>query len=129
VSRRAKTGWCSKKISVPLLKPLARNQPFAVLLRCTLPRCLSAGARYYISTLSFAQRRVPRCTVRLEFAGLLPEWLRVYECEPGKPPRLAKTLSASLHKSGICEYTDVIENIPGQSARVYLFNRRLAASE
>jgi hypothetical protein len=113
----------SKKISVPLLEPLTKNQPFGVLLTCTLPRCLTPGTAYYSSTLSFAQSRVRRCTVRLEFAGQQPEWMRVYDCTPGRKATLVKSLSASQHDGHRWEYVDVIENIPGQSARVYLFWR------
>ena len=35
----------SKKISVPFLEPLKANQAFGVLLKCTLPRCLTARKR------------------------------------------------------------------------------------
>jgi hypothetical protein len=45
----------SKRISVPFLKPLSANQPFEVMLRCTLPRCIKAGFSYYASVLQFAQ--------------------------------------------------------------------------
>lgn len=33
----------SKKISVPLLEPLKADQTFGLLLKCTLPRCVTTG--------------------------------------------------------------------------------------
>lgn len=63
------TDGLSKKISVPFLTPVDADQPFAMLLKCTLPRCVRTGFGYYISTLSFAQARVPRCETRLVFTG------------------------------------------------------------
>lgn len=113
----------SKRISVPFLKPLAVNQPFAVMLRCTLPRCIKAGFSYYASTLSFAQDRVAHCEVRLIFVGAAPAWLRVYESTLRKPAALVKTLAPSRQEPGLCEYLDVAEDRPGQSARVYAFWR------
>lgn len=113
----------SKRISVPFLKPLGVNQPFAVMLRCTLPRCIKAGFSYYASTLSFAQDRVARCEVRLIFVGAAPAWLRVYESTVQKPAALVKTLAPSRQEPGLCEYLDVAEDRPGQSARVYAFWR------
>jgi hypothetical protein len=113
----------SKKISVPLLEPLKANQSFGVLLKCTLPRCLTAGTGYYISTLSFAQDRVRRCTVRLVFVGPAPSWMRVYECSCQRAPVLVKSLTPSRRELGSCEYLDAVEDVPGQSARVYLFRR------
>jgi hypothetical protein len=113
----------SKKIAVPFLEPLEANQPFALLLTCTLPRCLSAGKGYYTSTLSFVQKRVGRCTVRLLFAGHAPSWVRVYDCAPPGVPSLVKSLVPVRRKPGLAEYTDVMEDLPGRSARVYLFWR------
>lgn len=113
----------SKKISVPFLEPIAADQPFGVVLKCTLPRCITAGVGYYISTLSFAQARVRRCTVRLEFAGVAPAWMRVYDCSRPRAPVLIKSLVPTRQEPGLCEYVDVDEDIPGQSARVYIFWR------
>jgi hypothetical protein len=113
----------SKRISVPFLKPLAANQPFEVMLRCTLPRCIKAGFSYYASTLSFAQDRVARCEVRLIFVGAAPAWLRVYESTLQKPAALVKTLAPARREPGLCEYLDVAEDRRGQSARVYAFWR------
>jgi hypothetical protein len=117
------TEGISKKISVPLLDPLKAKEPFGVLLKCTLPRCLPPGSSYYTSTLSFAQDRVPRYEVRLVFVGTAPSWVRVYDCTPARPATLLKTLTPSHHEPGLCEYIDVVEGVPGQSARVYMFWR------
>ena len=113
----------SKKISVPFLEPLEAQQAFGVLLKCTLPRCITAGSGYYTSTLSFAQDRVGRCTVRIIFVGPRPVWMRVYDCPPRRAPVLLKSLTPSRHEQDLCEYIDVVEDIPGQSARVYMFWR------
>jgi hypothetical protein len=113
----------SKRISVPFLKPLAANQPFEVMLKCTLPRCIRVGVGYYASILSFAQDRVARCEVRLIFVGAAPAWLRVYESTLQQPAALVKTLAPSRQEPGLCEYLDVAEDRHGQSARVYMFWR------
>jgi hypothetical protein len=113
----------SKTVSIPFLKPLATNQPFEVMLRCSLPRCIKAGFSYYASTLSFAQDRVGRCEVRLIFVGAAPSWLRVYESTLQKPATLVKSLSPLRREPGLCEYLDIAEDRRGQSARVYLFWR------
>lgn len=113
----------SKRISVPFLRPLSANQPFHVMLKCTLPRCIKAGVSYYASVLSFAQDRVGRCTVRLIFVGTAPSWLRVYESALDKPAALVKSLAPSSQEQGLTEYLDDAGNRPGQSARVYIFWR------
>ena len=113
----------SKKISVPLLEPLKADQSFGLLLKCTLPRCVTVGAGYYTSTLSFAQDRVRRCAVRLIFVGPAPSWMRVYECAHRRAPVLLKSLAPARKEPGLCEYIDVVEDVPGQSARVYMFWR------
>jgi hypothetical protein len=113
----------SKKISVPLLEPLKAHQSFGVLLKCTLPRCITAGTGYYTSTLSFAQDRVAGCAVRLLFVGPEPGWMRVYDCAHQRAPVLLKSLAPSRPEPGLCEYIDVVEDVPGQSARVYIFWR------
>jgi hypothetical protein len=110
-------------ISVPLLEPVKAREPFGVLLKCTLPRCLPAGSGYYTSTLSFAQDRVPSYEVRLIFVGTAPSWVRVYDCTSPRPVTLLKTLAPSHHEPGLCEYIDKVEDAPGQSARVYMFWR------
>jgi hypothetical protein len=117
------TDGISKKISVPFLEPLRRKQPFRVMLKCTLPGCMPPGLGYYVATLSFAQARVRRSTIRLIFAGPAPVWVRVYECAPARPPTLLKTLAPLREGHGEHEYLDVVEDADGQSARVYAFWR------
>jgi len=113
----------SKKIAAPFLEPLNANQPFGVLLKCSLPRCVKRGIGYYTSTLSFDQDRVPHCTVHLVFVGTFPDWVRVYECTPRGPPALLRTLVAARKEADLCEYVDDAKNRKGQSARVYVFAR------
>jgi hypothetical protein len=117
------TEGLSKKISVPFLEPLRADQSFRMMFNCTLPRCITVGSGYYTATLSFAQDRVRRCTVRLIFAGSPPAWVRVYECSPPAQPTLLKTLAPVKQGSGDCEYLDVVKDTKGQSARVYAFWR------
>jgi hypothetical protein len=116
----------SRKLSVPFLEPLKVNDSFTVFLKCVLPQCVKAGFGYYTSTLSFAQDRVRRCEVRLIFAGPAPTWLRVYECSAQRRPVLLKTLAPVQQKTDSCEYLDVEEERPGQSARIYIFWRDAA---
>jgi hypothetical protein len=113
----------SKKIAVPLLTTKKAEEPFSILLKCRLPRCVSAGDGYYTSTLSFAQDRVRRCTVRLIFIGTAPSWMRVYVGTPKRAPELVRTLPPSRQEPNTCEYLDIVEDCPGQSARVYKFWR------
>jgi hypothetical protein len=75
------------------------------------------------TTLSFAQHRVRRCTVRLIFTGPAPSWMRVYKSTAHGPPALVKSLTPSRQELNLCEYIDVVEDAPGQSARVYMFRR------
>jgi hypothetical protein len=113
----------SRKLSVPFLEPLKSNESFAVLLKCALPLCVKTGFGYYTSTLSFTQDRVRRCEVRLIFAGPTPSWLRVYECSAQRRSVLLKTLPPIRQTADSCEYLDVDEERPGQSARIYTFWR------
>jgi hypothetical protein len=106
------TEGLSKKISVPFLEPLRADQSFRMMFKCTLPRCITVGSGYYTATLSFAQDRVRRCTVRLIFTG-----------SPPAQPRLLKTLAPVNQGNGQCEYVDVVKDTKGQSARVYSFWR------
>ena len=118
----------SKRILVPFMKPLATNQPFEVMLRCSLPRCIKAGFSYFASTLSFAQDRVGRCEVRLIFL-LVP--LRVgcgyTKARFQKPATLVKSLgSPTRREPGLCEHSSMLPKTGrGQSARVYTFWRDL----
>ncbi len=117
------TKGVSKKLSVPFVEPLRANQPFRVMLKCTLPGCITSGFGYYTSTLSFAQDRVRRCGVRLVFVGSAPDWIRVYECAPARPALLIKALTPLRCADGTYEYLDVVEDAEGQSARIYAFWR------
>lgn len=113
----------SKRLSVPFLEPLKIHQPFAIMLKCTLPHAVKRGLSYYTLRLAFAQDRIPRATVQLVFSGTRPNWLRVYECVPHKEPRLLKTLNVQREEKKRFEYCDAIDDAPGQSARVYAFWR------
>jgi hypothetical protein len=114
----------SKKIAVPFLEPLTSNQPFSIMLKFTLPRCVTAGNGYYTSTLSFAQPVVPRSTVQLIFEGAAPSWVRVYEGKPnGGAMELVRTLAPARQDTGGTEYIDVADNRKGRSVRVYRFWR------
>jgi hypothetical protein len=113
----------SKRLSVPFLEALTIDQPFTVMLKCTLPNAVKSGPSYYTLRLAFAQDRIPRATVKLVFRGARPNWLRVYECILTKEPRLVRTLNVQREEKGRFEYCDAIDNAPGQSARVYAFWR------
>ena len=117
------TEGISKKVSVPFLETLNANEPFGILLKCTLPRCVKAGFGYYTSTSSFGQSRVPQCTVHLIFIGSKPKWMRVYESAGKTSSRLLKTLAPTSFETDRTEYIDVVSNREGQSARIYAFWR------
>src|SRR5262249_21965189 len=85
----------SKKLAVPLLRPLAVMEPFSVMLTCRLPSCMKHGVDYYTSTVSVAQPSLQVSTVRLVFLREVPEWLRVYECDATGVVRLVKDLRPS----------------------------------
>ena len=113
----------SKKLAVPLLERLSAREPFNVLLTCTLPGCMKSGVEYYTSTTSVAQESVASCTVRLVFLGERPEWLRVYECGASGATKLLKDLRPSRETPRRIEYTDHANDVPAQSARIYVFSR------
>jgi hypothetical protein len=113
----------SKKIAVPFLERLSAREPFNVVLTCKLPGCMKSGVEYYASTVSVAQERIPTCTVRLVFLNDRPEWLRVYECDASGATRLLKDLRPSLETAQLIEYTDLENDVPAQSARIYVFRR------
>ena len=113
----------SKKIAVPFLTPLKQQQGFDIVLRCELPGCMNGRVDYYTSTLSFDETSIARCTIRLVFVGSRPEWVRVYECNPLGRTRLIKDLPAARESQRLVEYLDLVENVSGQSSRVYLFKR------
>src|ERR1700722_638957 len=110
----------SKKIAVPLLQRLSLREPFNVLLTCTLPGCMKSGVEYYTSTLSVAQERIQKSTVRLVFLGGRPKWLRVYECDASGATKLLKDMRPSRETAQLIEYTDLANAIQAQSARIYV---------
>jgi hypothetical protein len=112
----------SKKIAVPFLEPLTAQEPFSILLKCTLPNSIKPGFGYYTSTLSFAQGAVRRSVVRLAFIGQPPSWVRVYD-STDRGTQLVKELRPFRFPHGRIEYLDITKNIPGQSARIYRFWR------
>jgi len=112
----------SKKVAVPFLRPLRREESFDVVLRCELPGCMKAGIDYYSSTLSFDQESIPQCTVRLTFVGQRPYWVRVYE-DTSQGMKLANDLPPAREGRDFTEYDDVTQNLAGQSTRVYVFRR------
>jgi len=112
----------SKKVAVPFLKPLVSKQPFSVLLHCKLPGCIGSGVQHYTSTLSFDQRSIPKLAVQLAFIGQHPDWVRVYECGTDGKPTLVKDLSPVSENDHVSERIDIVENVPGQSTRIYAFH-------
>lgn len=113
----------SKKIAVPFLNPLRAQEPFEVLLGCKLPGCMKGELEYYTSTVSFEQDIIPRVTVRLVFPHDRPEWLRVYESDAQGGTRLVKDLRPTRETAEASEYLDTAEDMPGESARIYVFER------
>jgi hypothetical protein len=116
----------SKKIVVPFLGPITALQPFCVLLKCTLPGCMKAGLEYYTSTLSFDQTLVRRSTVQLLFAGRRPDWVRAYGCSRFGRAELLRDLRPARQDATVAEFLDIVEDVEGQSARIYVFRRALA---
>jgi len=111
----------SKKISVSFLQPLALRQRFSVLLNCKLPGCITTGVQYYTSSLSFEQRSIASASVHLIFVKRRPEWVRVYEYRKSGAMALVNELRPFRDDGATCEYVDTIQNVPGQSVRVYLY--------
>lgn len=111
----------SKKIAVPLLKPLRFHEPFSVLLNCNLPESVGVGVQYYTSSLSFEQRYVERLAVHLVFLKHLPSWMRVYECDRRGRPTLISELRPVKEDGETREYLDLVEQAPGQSVRIYVY--------
>lgn len=112
----------SKKVAVPFQKPPRYQQPFSVVLNCRFPSCMKPGLQYYTSTLSFDQRYIHRFAVHLRFLHSRPDWLRVYECANNGRLNLVSNLSPFNEDEGTCEYIDLCEDVPGRSARVYVFH-------
>ena len=113
----------SKKIAVPFSQALRTADPFDIMLKCRMPGTFKPGVAYYISTLSFDQPSVGRCAVELLFRGEQPEWVRVYQCDPGVSPHLLRNLSPAHLPDGSVAYIDAADNRNARSARVYLFPR------
>jgi len=113
----------SKKISVPFLAPLQSQQPFAIELICTLPRCIQPGLDYYTATLSFAQESVPKYSVELVFEGDLPDWVRLYDCEARGSCKLLRDLAPRERTPGRAIYEVIDRQLPAQTARAYFFQR------
>jgi hypothetical protein len=114
----------SKKIAIPFLAPLDTHDQFQIELSCELPGCMKAGLDYYTASVSFAQDRVPRYTVTLTFEEQLPEWVRIYESDPASTSRLLRDLPPKTADRERAVYKDVAEDLPAQTARVYIFKRR-----
>jgi hypothetical protein len=114
----------AKKIAVPFLAPIRSQEPFSVLVRCKLPRCMKAGIDYYTATFSFDQAIVPQYSARLRFLHGQPQWVRVYEWRAGGTAALLKDLAPRNSETEIGEYVDMDENVPAESARIYVFLRR-----
>jgi hypothetical protein len=112
----------SKKVSVSFLKPLAKDDRFSVLLHCKLPACISTGVQYYTSSLSFDQQVVDSASVQLIFVRSRPEWVRVYEFDKNARPTFVSELRPFRDDGATCEYVDMVQNVPGQSVRVYLYD-------
>jgi hypothetical protein len=111
----------SKKIRVTFLRPLVFQQRFSVLLQCNLPGCITTGAQYYTCSLSFDQRSIQSASVHLMFVKMRPECVRVYECAKNGVMTLVSEPKPFRDDGATCEYVDMMQNVPGQSVRVYLY--------
>jgi hypothetical protein len=118
----------SKKVAVPFLVPVSNQEPFSVELQYRLPHCVKAGTDYYTATLSFDQDSIRNFSVQLSFLHGPPQWVRVYECHIAGKAQLLRDLRPRRIVAGAREYADVASNVPGQSARIYLFSRPLLAA-
>jgi hypothetical protein len=112
----------SKKISVSFLRPLAFHDRFSVLLNCRLPACVTTGVQYYTSSLSFDQRSIESGSVHLIFVKCRPEWVRVYQCAKNGAMTLVGEPRPFRDDGATCEYVDMVQNVPGQSVRVYVYD-------
>lgn len=119
----------SKKIAVPFLAPLSAQQPFCVMLKCRLPKCMKAGEDYYTATLSFDQDRIAQYAMHLTFMHDRPRWVRAYECRADGEVKLLRALQPHEKGAEIYEYVDAGNNIAARSARVYMFSRALPLSD
>src|SRR5277367_2117833 len=112
----------SKKIGVSFLQPLAFQDRFSVLLNCNLPGCITTGTQYYTSSLSFDQRSIESASVHLIFVKNRPEWVRVYERAKNGAMTLVGEPRPFRDDGATCEYVDMVQNVPGQSVRVYVYD-------
>jgi hypothetical protein len=86
---------------------------------------MKAGIDYYTTTLSFDQATVPHYSARLRFPHGRPQWVRVYEWRAGGAVALLKDLAPRNSEAEAGEYVDSDENVPAESARIYVFLQRL----
>ena len=86
---------------------------------------MKAGIDYYTTTFSFDQATVPRYSARLRFLRGRPQWVRVYECRASGAAVLLKDLRPGTSGREVREYVDSDENVPAESARIYVFLRQL----
>jgi len=113
----------SKKISIPFLRPLSKNERFSVLVTSALPGCMRYGIDYYTATFSFSQPEAVRCIIHLVFLDERPAWVRVYDQDAsGRVTELGDLRPTSVHAKKT-EYREVMPNASPRSARVYLFER------
>jgi hypothetical protein len=84
---------------------------------------MNGGTEYFTSTVSFDQPRIRRFSVRLKFLGQRPDWLRVYQCDSSGNAKLVKALRPAREGGALTEYLDLDEDMPAQSARIYVFRR------
>jgi hypothetical protein len=112
----------SKKISVPFLEPLKSQQRFSVLLNCNLPGCVTSGVQYYTSSFSFDQPSVDSATVHMIFVKCRPHWVRAYEYRQNGEVNFVGDIRPFRDDGVTCEYLDSVQNVPGQSVRVYLYD-------
>jgi hypothetical protein len=113
----------SKKVSVPFLAPLSSQEPFHLVLTCSLPGCMKAGEDYCAVTLSFGQDHIAHYTMRLTFAHGRPDWVRAYECGADGDVTLLRALQAHNKGEAFVEYVDAGTDVAARSARIYMFSR------
>lgn len=111
----------SKKIRVPFHHPLSQGDSFSILLRCTLPGCVTTGTQYYVSSLSFDQPSIESAVVQLIFPSEKPAQVKVLDYNPQKGLQYIRTLRPFRDDGTTCEYVDMEHSVPGQWIRVYLY--------
>jgi hypothetical protein len=111
----------SKKIAIPFLRQLAAQEPFDLMLHCRMPNTYIPGTCYYTSTLSFDQKHVGHYAVKLRFIRGQPVWVRVYEINNSRQPKLLRALHPVQEGPDVFAYRDAAENIPATATRIYIF--------